>query len=557
MGADAGAGTVPGVDVNQPTPPPPRDERIEALTARRFDVVVVGGGITGAGVALDLTCRGLDVALIERGDWGQETSSASSRLLHGGLRYLEQYEFGLVRESCLERALLLRNAAGLAWPERFTFPLFADGRVGRLKLAAGLALYTLLSLPHPLGVPSLVGADAARRAIPGVRDGLIGAGRYLDGATLDARLVWSVVRTAIERGAVCASRVEAVAIEHAGANTIHRANAAGVEVRIADAFDSGRDLGRVRADHAVLCGGPFTESLRSLASLDGRWLSPTRGTHIVVPRAKLPTDGAVVFSTSVDGRVMFLLPWPGHTIVGTTDVDAPVEPRGAGERGEASAPEIRYLLNSANGLVPGADLGTGDVLSAWSGLRPLLAAPGEDPSARSREERVETEGSITTIAGGKLTGFRAMAEKLGSALATDFARRPNARGRRLVTRGASPTRDLRLWGAVDAPVRRPTWSSAEPDADGRRRAALESRCGRFAAAARRAEREGPFADREPLDPATHWSDLVWAARFEDALEPADVFVRRTDLGYTRPDVAERCTDEVDALLRACRDTGSR
>jgi len=539
------------VNATAPTPPPPRAQRLDALASRHFDAIVVGGGITGAGVALDLVCRGLSVALVERGDWGQETSSASSRLLHGGLRYLEQYEFGLVRESCLERALLLRNAAGLAWPERFTFPLFEDGRVGRLKLAAGLGLYTLLSLPHPLGVPKLVGADAARRAVPGVRDGLVGAGQYLDGATDDARLVWAVVRTAIERGAVCASRVNAVRIEHAGDRD------EGVEVHLADVLDEGRDLGVLRADHAVLCGGPFTEGLRERANLTGRWLSPTRGTHVVLPRAKLPTDGAVVFASPVDGRVMFVLPWPGHTIVGTTDVDAPVEPRGDDGRGEASDAEVAYLVDSANGLVPSANLTRADVVSAWSGLRPLLAAPDADPSARSREERVLREGSITTIAGGKLTGFRSMAEKLGGVLARHLAQRATQR-RTIVARGTSPTRAVRLWGALDAPRSdRPDWSRAEPDAAGLRRAAEELRYGRFAAAARDAEAQGPHAGRAPLDPATHWADVAWAARYEDALEAADLLVRRTDLGYTRPDLAEHCAEEIDALLREHRDASSR
>lgn len=526
-----------------PTPPPARGKRLERLASGdRFDVLVVGGGVTGAGVALDLTCRGLKVALVERADWGQETSSASSRLLHGGLRYLETYEFGLVRESCLERSLLLKNAAGLAWPERFTFPLFRDGRVGRYKLAAGLALYTALSVPRVLGIPSLIGVKDTQLAVPGIAPGVIGAGQYLDGATDDARLVWSVVRTAIERGAVCASRVAVTAIEQ---------DEHGVEARLVDTLGaSGTDadapeLGRLRADHAVLCGGPFTEQLRALAGLSGRWLSPTRGTHVVLPRHKLPTDGAVVFASPVDGRVMFILPWPGHTIVGTTDVDAPVERRGNQERGEATAAEVEYLLASANGLIPGAGLVRADVVSVWSGLRPLLAAPEENPSARSREERVQREGAITTIAGGKLTGFRSMAEKLGSRLVRHLEREQQTRGD---GRRASPTRDLRLWGALDRRIERPTWSRAEPDAAGLRDAALAGRYGRFAAAARQAAAEGPYAGREDFDPQTAWADVAWAAEYEDALEPADVFVRRTDLGYTSPNVARLAADEVAGIL---------
>ncbi|MEZ5978356.1 MAG: glycerol-3-phosphate dehydrogenase/oxidase [Planctomycetota bacterium] len=505
-----------------------RSSRVERLVASPFDALVVGGGITGAGVALDLACRGLAVALVERGDWGGETSSASSRLLHGGLRYLEQYDFGLVRESCLERSLLMRNAAGLAWPESFTFPLFRGGRVGRLKLAAGLALYSLLSLPHPLGVPRVVGAAAARRAIPGVADGIVGAGRYQDGATIDSRLVWATVRTAMERGAVCASRVEVAKLEHAGATKDD-----GVEAELTDVL-TGTSIGRVRARRVVLCGGPFTEELRARAGLGGKWLSPTRGTHAVLPRHRLPTDGAVVFTSPLDGRVMFLLPWPAHTVIGTTDVDSTLA-----DRGTPTPDEVRYLVDSANALVPAAKLEVADVVSTWSGVRPLLAAPESDPSARSREERVVHEGSVTTIAGGKLTAYRGMAETLGS----ELCRRAGiGDGRR-----ASPTRSVRLVGALDRAVSEPDWVRRQPDAAGLRRAALVRRHGRFADAVASAE----GSDR-PIDDETTFADVLEAIRREDALEPADVLLRRTDLGYTRPDLARELEDEIRATIAAER-----
>jgi len=522
--------------MQQPTPPPPRERRLAALLERRFDVLVVGGGATGAAVALDLATRGASVALVERGDWGQETSSASSRLLHGGLRYLEQYEFGLVRGSCLERALLLRNAAGLAWPERFTFPLFADDRVGRVKLAAGLALYTLLSVPRVLGLPSIVGAATVRARVPGIADGLVGGGSYLDGATLDGRLVWAVVRTAIERGAVCASRVEVRALAHGD----------GVEALLHDTF-AGSELGTLRARHAVLCGGPFTEELRGRAGLRGRWLAPTRGTHIVLPRHRLPTDGAVVLASRVDGRVMFVLPWPAHTIVGTTDVDAPVEVRSEHGRGASSNAEVDYLLASANALVPSARLERADVVSTWSGLRPLLAADESNPSARSREERVEHDGAVTTIAGGKLTAFRGMAEGVAASVARRLGHAGD--GRALDRRGTSPTRDLALWGALDRPVPPPAWGARQPDAAGLRAATVRMRYGRFAAAADEfAARLGGDARGPDLDEATTWADVAWAAAMEDALEPADVSLRRTDLGYTRPESAASLEGEIAERL---------
>jgi glycerol-3-phosphate dehydrogenase len=350
--------------------------------------------------------------------------------------------------------------------------------------------------------------------------------------------VWAVVRTAIECGAVCTSRVEVQRIEHESDD--------GIEAGLRDVL-SGADLGTLRARHVVLCGGPFTEELRARAGLSGKWLAPTRGTHVVLPRRRLPTDGAVVLPSRVDGRVMFVLPWPAHTIVGTTDVDAAVERRSEDGRGASSEKEIDYLLASANALVPAARLTRADVVSTWSGLRPLLAADAENPSARSREERIEHEGCVTTIAGGKLTAFRGMAEGVAVAVARRLVH--TSGGRAIDGRSESATRELRLWGALAGPVPPPAWTHREPDAAGLRAAALVARYGRF----ERARREfdaglGSDADGPELDAATRWSDVAWAAAQEDALLPADVLLRRTDLGYTRGPAAASLEGEIAERL---------
>jgi glycerol-3-phosphate dehydrogenase len=499
---------------------PARHERLAALEAG-VDVLVVGGGITGAGVALDLSLRGLRVGLVERSDWASATSSASSRLIHGGLRYLEQLEFGLVRDSCLERGLLLRNAAGLVWPERFTFPLHRGGPTGRLKLAAGLALYTAVSIPRVLGLPRMLGRAAVARAIPGIRsDGLLGGGSYLDGATDDARLTLAVVLSSLARGVAALSRMEVLGLEN---------GERGVHVQARDLLDASEHSWDVRA--VVLAGGPFTDALRGRAGLPGRWIQPTRGTHLIVPRHRLPTDGAAIFPSPVDGRIMFLIPWPRYTVIGTTDLDAspdlPVR---------ATRPEVRYLLDSASGLVPSAALEEKDVVSTWAGLRPLLAAPEDSPSARSREERVEREGRVYSIAGGKLTGFRSMAEGLGARIAADLGSGNSAR--------RSPTRGVRLRGAFESEVERPAWSAlgeARPldalaVAWGRRYAALapavEELCGRV--------EEG----RSALDEETLLGEVDWAVRHEDCLTAQDFFLRRTDLGYGPRDKVEAVEGRV-------------
>lgn len=491
---------------------PSRSQRFAELERAAPDVLVVGGGITGAGLALDLCARGLRTVLVERDDWAGATSSASSRLIHGGLRYLEQFEFGLVRDSCLERGLLLRNAAGLVWPEEFVFPMHRGGPTGRLKLAAGLALYTLVSVPRVLGLPRMHSARAVSRRVPGIQSrGLLGGGSYLDGATHDARLTLAVVLSALARGAIALSRVEALAIEN---------GESGASVRLRDRLNGQERTLTARA--VILAGGPFTDGLRERAGLGRGWIRPTRGSHVLVPRERLATDGAVIFPSPLDGRVMFLIPWPRYTVIGTTDLDADSE-----TPARATLPEVRYLLASANGLVPSAELGEADVVSTWAGLRPLLAANGDSPSERSREERVEREGSIYTIAGGKLTGFRSMAERLGARVAGDLALGD--------ARRHSPTRNLRLRGAFAAAVARPDWSAL--DATGRTRLAREATepawSRRYAALAPAVQELCQRAEegRTPLDPETLLGEVDWAVRHEDCLAARDFFLRRTDLGY--------------------------
>jgi glycerol-3-phosphate dehydrogenase len=521
--------------VLEPQPPESRARRLERLaeSAREpLDVLVVGGGITGAGVLLDLCARGLRVALVEQGDFAGQTSSASSRLIHGGLRYLEQYAFGLVRESCLERAWLLKHAAGLVWPESFAFPLERGGRVGRLKLAAGLALYTGLSLPRPLGLPGLISAGQLRERLPALgAEGQArsrGAGVYLDGATIDSRLCWAVLRSAMDRGAVALSRLR---LESVGLGN------KGVLARLKGSLNSSEVL-EVHASRLVLCGGPFSEDLRGKAGLQGAWMAPTRGIHVVLERQRLPSEGAVIFTSKVDGRAMFLIPWAQRTIIGTTDVDAdPNKPVAA------TLEEVDYLLASANGLCPEARLGRQDVLSTWAGLRPLLASDGS-PSARSREERLAMEGPVYTLAGGKLTGFRSMAEGLGARLAADLGRGDRRRN--------SPTRQIRLYGCLEQPVGRPAWSrwpgfgGRAPDAEDLWTWALERRYGAQAEFVR-----SNAAGTPALDPETRAGEIAYAVEHEDCLTAEDFLVRRTDLGYQSLEALDRVLPEVfEGLGRA-------
>jgi glycerol-3-phosphate dehydrogenase len=335
------------------------------------------------------------------------------------------------------------------------------------------------------------------------------------------------VLTALEAGAIALSRVEVTAIEN-GAN--------GVAAALLDGVSGERR--EVRARACILAGGPFTDELRAVAGLAGRWVTPTRGTHLVVPRERLPTDGAVIFTSAIDGRVMFLIPWPRATVIGTTDLDASLDSLPRATRGE-----VRYLLDSANALAPAAALGEADVIATYAGLRPLLAADRESPSERSREERVEREGSLYTIAGGKLTGYRAMAETLGARVAGDLGKGDASR--------RSPTRTRPLRGALAAPVARPVWSSlgARPTPESLWAAAWTRRYG--ALASQVSEVCARVADgREALDAETLLGEIDFAVRFEDALGASDFVFRRSDLAFGEPRERARIADTVLQRFRA-------
>jgi glycerol-3-phosphate dehydrogenase len=377
----------------------------------------------------------------------------------------------------------------------------------------------------------VLGPEGVARAIPGVAgDGLLGGGDYLDGATDDARLCLAVVTSAARAGALAVSRVEATALEN---------GRAGVAAELRDVVGGERLELRPRA--VVLAGGPLTDELRGRAGLSGTWVRPTRGSHVLVPRERLPTDGAVILNSCVDGRVLFLIPRPRFTLIGTTDLDAEPSPRV-----RATRAEVAYLRESANALVPGAILREEDVVSTYAGLRPLIAASESNPSARSREERSEREGAIYTLAGGKLTAFRAMAERLGARIARDLERGSAAR--------RSPTRGQRLSGALAAPVDRPVWSSlgsggaperaADPVAE-----AWEQRYGALAGAVREACAAAAGGDAR-LSEDTLAGEVDWAVRHEDCQSPADFLFRRTDVGLEAWSVADAAAATVVERMAA-------
>ena len=381
------------------TEPWNRATALERLRAEVFDVLVVGGGVTGAGVARDAALRGLAVALVEAGDWGAGTSSRTTKFAHGGLRYLEHFDIGLVRSALRERAVLLSIAPHLTRATPFLLPVYAGRSRPSWELRTGLWLYDALSGATRLGRHRMLDADGAgiREPLLSLR-GLRGAGVYWDARVRDARLVVETVADARRAGAVAAS--------YCAVGDVDRGDG-GWEVEALDRR-AGERFG-VRADVCVSASGPWTDRLRRrVAPRREPLLSPTKGVHCTLPRERLPLrDPTALFAG--DGRLYFAVPEGPWTYIGTTDTT------GTGDVDDLapSTEDIRYLLDATAGALA-APIALDDVVGAWAGWRPLVRDRSrKDPGAISRDEIVEaTAPGFWTVAGGKLTTYRAMAEEV-------------------------------------------------------------------------------------------------------------------------------------------------
>lgn len=516
-----------------------------ALGGETWDLLVVGGGINGAAVARDAAGRGLRTALVEAADWGEGTSSRSSRLIHGGIRYLETFEFGLVFEASAERRRLLRLAPHLVHPLPFLFPVFRHDPVGPLKLRAGMWLYDALALFRNIGAHRMLSRARALEAEPRLRrDDLLAAATYYDAAVDDARLTLANVRGAHEAGAAVVSRA---------AVTDLIADAGAVRGAVVQDLLTGAST-EVRARVVVNATGPWSDGLRRLADPQAApRLRPTKGVHVMLHAERLGSRGAVTFRSPLDGRTMFVLPWGRFAYVGTTDTDF------AGPPGEATATEedVRYLLDSANALFPGAALTAEDVVSTWAGVRPLVAPAGDaaeglSAGATSREHEIWWEsGALLTVVGGKLTTYRPMAAEVVDAAARRLRREHG------VESGISPTRDLPLpgapaepWDAFEARIRREGAAAGVGEETG---AHLARAYGEDAEGVLAEARRDPALARRIVPALPYlWAEVPHAVRGEMALTLSDVLVRRLHIFYEAEDgglsvaraVAERMAEEA-------------
>ncbi|WP_309121915.1 glycerol-3-phosphate dehydrogenase/oxidase [Paenibacillus sp.] len=490
-----------------------------ALREGEFDVLVVGGGITGAGIALDAATRGMKVALVEMQDYAAGTSSRSTKLVHGGLRYLKQFEVRMVAEVGKERAVVYENGPHVTTPEWMLLPMYRGGSLGPLATSFGLRLYDWLAGVRRSERRSMLSASEALAREPLLKgDGLLGGGYYVEYRTDDARLTIETLKRAADAGAACLNYAKAEKLLYGADGNVCGAQVVDLRTGASAAVSS-----RV----VVNATGPWVDALREMdGSKRGKTVRLTKGVHLVFDGGRFPLRQAVYFDTP-DGRMAFAIPRDGKTYLGTTDTDY----RGDPAHPAASGADRTYLLGVANSLFPTLGLTEADIESSWAGLRPLVYQEGKAPSEVSRRDEIfESPSGLVTIAGGKLTGYRKMAEGIVDRVAA-----------RLSASGAEPfgpcvTRTLPLSGGdVGGSAGWPAYAAARtaegealglaPDAAARiaRRYGSNApdvlRCAAGAAARASAERAGL-----PLDV---YATLVYAIEREQALTPADYWVRRT------------------------------
>ena len=497
-----------------------RATALESMQAQPVDLLVIGGGITGAGVARDAALRGFRTALVDSGDFGAGTSSRSSRLIHGGLRYLERYDFRLVREASRERRVLLTIAPHLVRPLRFVFPVYGGARVPPWKLRAGMWLYDVLAGFRNVHVHRWLSPDKAREAEPGLRDkDLRGAALYWDAQTDDARLVVATLRGAAQAGALVVNYSAVTSFIHAEGRVV------GAVVK--DSLSG--DERSVRALVVVNAAGPWVDRVRRLdAPTAMALMRPSKGAHAIVRRERLGLRDAVTLTSPLDGRVMFLLPWNDLAYIGTTETETDVSLDDV----RATGADVTYLLRSANAIFPQARLTPNDVIATWAGLRPLLAPDRKVSSGQvPREHRIVVSPSgLVTIAGGKLTTYRVMARDVVDLVAQRLKRLD---GRAVPPRAATdlvplPGGEIAALDVMMQSVR----MKELPPATARH---LVASYGTESAAilnlvAKNKVLGGPLVPGRPEIRA----EVVYAVEREMALRVTDVLIRRLHLFYEDP-----------------------
>jgi glycerol-3-phosphate dehydrogenase len=497
-----------------------RAEGVRRLAAEPFDVVVIGGGITGVGCALDAASRGLRTALVERNDFASGTSSKSSKLVHGGLRYLQQREIRLVYEALAERQVLRRIAPHLVRVQPFLLPVFtSDGLINkRLARALGTAMW-MYDMTGGLRIGKLhrrISKDKAIAHMPTLRESrLASAYIYYDARADDARLTLTIARTAAEYGAAVVNDAKVVGFDKDAGGRVQ-----GVRVVI----DGAEVL--VRARTVVNATGVWSDKVRALdEGRDPDSIRPAKGVHITVPWAKVRNDIAAVIPVPKDRRSVFVVPWGDFTYIGTTDTDYD----GPLDNPQCTPDDVAYLLRAINGAVT-TPLTESDILGTWAGLRPLVKDAGSERTADlSRRHSVTTSASgVVTVTGGKLTTYRRMASDTIDTVVKTLGVKVRSRTARIPLTGAR------------------NWDAGEP---GGSTAHLASRYGSNGDAIRKLVDAQPEL-AEPIVPGLEYSkaEVVYAARDEMARSVDDVLARRTRARLLARDASADAAAEVARLI---------
>ncbi|MBD2845470.1 FAD-dependent oxidoreductase [Paenibacillus sp. IB182496] len=496
-----------------------RAERLERMAGATYDVLIIGGGITGAGIALDAASRGMRTAVIEMQDFAAGTSSRSTKLVHGGLRYLKQLEVKMVAEVGKERAIVYENGPHVTTPEWMLLPLYQGGTFGRFSTSLGLRAYDFLAGVKRAERRSMLSAEEALRREPLLRkEGLLGGGYYVEYRTDDARLTIEVLKEAVRQGADAINYVKAEQLRYDAQGKVCGAQVR--DVRSGAAHE-------LRAACVVNAAGPWVDRLREQdGSRSGKMLRLTKGVHLVFDGGRFPLRQAVYFDTP-DGRMLFAIPRAGKTYVGTTDTLYEADPA----HPLVTEQDQDYVLRAAGAMFPGLELQADDVESSWAGVRPLIYQEGKSPSEISRRDEILTAPSgLITIAGGKLTGYRKMAEHVTDLLAQRLQQ--GGQG----TFGACRTKRMPLsggdvGGAAKLPERLAEWTEAGV-ALGLPRAAAARLARRYGSNTPIVYAQLPQqplpASQAPGELPPDWAaELSYAVRCEMAATPLDFFMRRT------------------------------
>lgn len=497
-----------------------------------FDLVIIGGGITGAGIALDAASRGMTVLLLEKVDFAFGTSSRSTKLIHGGLRYLKQLEFNLVREVGKERAILYQNARHLVRPEPMLLPVIIGGSLGKTTTALALWVYEWLAGVKVAERRKMLDRHQCLKKEPLLDSSIVRAGAiYTEYRTDDARLTISVCKTAVKYGA----RI----VNHAEVTELIKENDLISGVRVLDRLSNQEFT--IKAKCFVNAAGPWVDQIRKQdGSKQGKSLHLTKGVHLVIPFERLPVKQAAYFD-SEDGRMIFAIPRGDITYLGTTDTNY----TGVIDSPKVSGEDIQYLLKAANRIFPSINLNITDIQSAWAGLRPLIHEEGKNPSELSRKDELFISNSqLISIAGGKLTGFRVMAKRVTDKVVESLTKKTERKFQ------ACFTQDIQLSGANFETEDELTEFHHQLFGEGKQVGISFKRISQWI------DRYGKDANTVLEHAYTLWPDvedkklipdlaeMYYSIQEEMSAHPADYFIRRTGQLYFQHTILEQSFDEL-------------